>query len=142
MPRPVHFEIHSADPDAAIAFYEGLFGWSFHRFEGSPTPYWLIGTSGTDPMEGVPDTEPGINGGLLARMGTAGPIDGAAVNAYVVTVDVPDCRSYLDRAVAAGATVAMPLDAIPGMGWLAYFKDLDGNIVGLMQVDDQAGVTE
>jgi predicted enzyme related to lactoylglutathione lyase len=24
---------------------------------------------------------------------------------------------------------------IPGVGWLAYFKDLDGHIFGVMQID-------
>jgi hypothetical protein len=27
---------------------------------------------------------------------------------------------------------------IPGLGWLAYFKDLDGNIHGIMQDDSNA----
>jgi predicted enzyme related to lactoylglutathione lyase len=27
MPRPIHFEIHTENPERAIAFYEGLFGW-------------------------------------------------------------------------------------------------------------------
>ena len=29
MPRPIHFEIHADDPDRAVAFYKGLFGWEF-----------------------------------------------------------------------------------------------------------------
>ncbi|MGH8714453.1 MAG: VOC family protein [Casimicrobiaceae bacterium] len=27
MPRPIHFEIHPADPQRAIAFYAALIGW-------------------------------------------------------------------------------------------------------------------
>jgi predicted enzyme related to lactoylglutathione lyase len=27
---------------------------------------------------------------------------------------------------------------IPGVGWLAYIKDPDGNIIGLMQPDPKA----
>ena len=30
MPRPIHFEIHPADPERAQAFYRTLFGWQFH----------------------------------------------------------------------------------------------------------------
>jgi predicted enzyme related to lactoylglutathione lyase len=41
MPRPIHFEIHAADPERAIAFYQALFGWEFSRWEG-PRPYWII----------------------------------------------------------------------------------------------------
>ncbi len=31
MPRPIHFEIHAADPQRAIAFYAALFGWGFSK---------------------------------------------------------------------------------------------------------------
>ena len=41
MPRPIHFEIHSAEPERAIQFYRELFGWTFTKWDG-PWPYWLI----------------------------------------------------------------------------------------------------
>lgn len=135
MPRPVHFEIHASDPATVQQFYEQLFGWSFHQWGGQP--YWLVGTGDGNPMAGIPSTEPGIDGGLVARQGSPAA-DGQPVNAWVVTVDVPDCRQYLERALALGATVALPLDAVPGVGWLAYIKDPDGNLLGLMQSDPTA----
>jgi predicted enzyme related to lactoylglutathione lyase len=135
MPRPVHFEIHATDPAAVQAFYETVFGSRFSQW--GDVPYWLINTGDGDPMSGVPHTEPGLDGGMVPRQG--GPAqDGQPVNAWVVTVDVPDCQEYLDRAVAAGGTVALPRNAMPGVGWLAYFKDPDGNLVGLMQPDPNA----
>ena len=60
------------------------------------------------------------------------------MNAFVITVDVPDCAGYVDKALAAGATIAVPRQAMPGMGWLAYIKDPDGNVLGLMQTDPAA----
>lgn len=36
----------------------------------------------------------------------------------------------------AGVLPKMP---IKGVGWLAYCKDLDGNIFGMMEVDENAG---
>jgi predicted enzyme related to lactoylglutathione lyase len=39
--RVVHFEIHADQPDRAIAFYSGLFGWGFDKWNG-PMPYWLM----------------------------------------------------------------------------------------------------
>jgi predicted enzyme related to lactoylglutathione lyase len=39
--RVVHFEIHAEQPDRAIAFYSGLFGWGFDKWSG-PMPYWLM----------------------------------------------------------------------------------------------------
>ncbi len=71
MPRVVHFEIHAADPNRAVNFYQTLFGWTFQKWEG-PMEYWLITTG--------PNEQPGINGGLVQRQGE---IDGQAVIAYV-----------------------------------------------------------
>lgn len=127
MPRPVHFEIQASDPAALASFYEGVFGWTFSQW--GDMPYWLITTG--------PDSEPGINGGLLPRNSPV-PVPGQGVNAYVVTVAVPDCAEYLAKAVAAGATVALPRTATPGIGWLAYVLDPDGNLVGMMENDPTA----
>ena len=128
MPRPIHFEIHAANPDRAIAYYRELFGWKFDKWEG-PMPYWLVTTGD--------DGTPGINGGLMQRMGGA-PADGAAVNAWVCTVDVESVDEMVARSSAQGGTVAMPRMAVPGVGWLAYVKDPEGNILGLMQNDAAA----
>ena len=37
-----------------------------------------------------------------------------------------------------GGTEAVPKMAIPGMGWLAYGKDTEGNIFGMMEMDTSA----
>ena len=131
MPRPVHFEIHTANPERAIAFYAGMFRWRITKWEGS-APYWLVDTA--DPAK--PD-EPGINGGMMQRMG-GGPVDGAAVNAWVCTVGVESVDQSVATAQRHGGTVALPKMPVPGVGWLAYVKDPDGNILGLMQSDTSA----
>jgi len=126
MPRVVHFEIHAENPSRAINFYQNVFGWEFTKWDG-PMPYWMIKTG--------PDNEPGINGGLLPRQGK---IDGTAVIAYVCTMEIPSVDDYVKKAQAQGGTVALPKMAIPGVGWLAYCKDTEGNLFGLMQSDPQA----
>jgi predicted enzyme related to lactoylglutathione lyase len=128
MPRVVHFEIHASDPDRAVKFYTALFGWSFTKWDG-PADYWLIGTG--------PDGQPGINGGLLRRHGPA-PAEMQAVNSFVCTVDVPAVDDYVGKAIAAGGTVALAKMPVPGVGWLAYVKDTEGNILGMMQMDPTA----
>ena len=35
----------------------------------------------------------------------------------------------------AGGRVALPKMAVPGVGWLAYFIDPEGNTFGIMQTD-------
>jgi uncharacterized protein len=127
MGRVVHFEIHAENPDRAIGFYTKLFGWQFTKWVG-PMPYWLIKTG---------EGGPGIDGGLVPRHGPA-PADGQAVNAYVCTVDVANLDASWTTALAAGATAALPKMPIPGVGWLAYVKDTEGNILGMMQRDPAA----
>jgi hypothetical protein len=128
MPRVVHFEIHATDPDRLVRFYTELFGWAFQKWEG-PMDYWLIQTG--------PPEERGINGGLVRRRGAA-PAYGQAVNAYACTVDVPSARDALNRAVGLGGAVAVAVMPIPGVGWLGYATDPDGNIFGVMQRDPAA----
>jgi predicted enzyme related to lactoylglutathione lyase len=126
MPRVVHFEIHADDPDRAIRFYQSLIAWEFSKWPG-PMDYWLINTG--------PDSQPGINGGLVRRRGA---IDGTAVIAYVCTVDVKSVDETLAAIPEKGGSIALPKMAIPGVGWLAYGKDTEGNIFGFMQADKGA----
>ena len=37
-----------------------------------------------------------------------------------------------------GGTIAVPKMAVPGVGWLVYFKDTEGNIIGAMENDPDA----
>jgi len=126
MARVVHFEIHAEDIDRAKEFYGSVFDWNFRHWGGS-MEYWVIETG--------PDSEPGINGGLLPRREM---LVGEAVTAFVCTVDVKSIDSTLDKVVAGGGTIALPTMAVPGLGWLAYCKDTEGNIFGLLQADPTA----
>lgn len=125
MARPVHFEIHATDPDQVRAFYETVFGWKFERW--GEIPYWLITTG-----EG-----PGIDGGLVPRRGDR-PADDAAVGSFVNTIDVTDLDSTVATVTAHGGTIALEKHAVPTVGWLAYCKDPDGNLFGMMQSDPSA----
>jgi predicted enzyme related to lactoylglutathione lyase len=53
-------------------------------------------------------------------------------------VEVEDLDGYLARATAAGGSIALPKLAVAGVGWLAYCRDTEGNIFGLMQPDTMA----
>ena len=127
MSRVLHFEVHASQPQVLIDFYSALLGWSFQKY--GPNDYWLIVTG--------PDDQPGINGGLMLRHG-APPAEGQAVNAYVCTAGVEAVDASVEKAVALGGTIALPKMPIPGVGWLAYVKDPDGNILGLLQPDEKA----
>lgn len=119
--RPIHFEIPVADAERAIKFYSTVFQWKFSKWEGGEMQYWMVMTG-----EG-----PGIDGGLMIRPGGG---QGGVVN----TIDVPALDDHIALALANGATLAVPKMAIPGVGWLAYCADPDGNIFGMMQNDPGA----
>ena len=125
MNRVVHFEIHAENLKRAARFYEELFGWKFDRW--MPEEYWLITTG--------PLSEPGINGGLFKRRGT---VEGSSVIAYVCTIQVASVDDSIERAAALGGANVVPKKAMPGVGWLAYSKDTEGNIFGMMQNDPEA----
>jgi hypothetical protein len=126
MPRIVHFEIHADNPTRAVQFYGAAFDWKFQKWAG-PQDYWLITTG--------PDGESGINGGLIRRQGS---IDGTAVIAYVCTIEVVSLDQNLDKVLQNGGMTVVPKMVIPGVGWLAYCKDTEGNIFGVMQPDRNA----
>jgi uncharacterized protein len=128
MSRVVHFEIHASNPERAVQFYAAVFGWEIKKWDG-PADYWLITT-------GDPKTM-GINGGLLLRRGPA-PTDMQAVNAFVCTIGVASVDAALDSVIANGGTLALAKMPVPNIGWLAYVKDTEGNIFGLMQPDPSA----
>ena len=127
MGRVVHFEIHASKPEVLVEFYSALFGWSFNKW--GPADYWLIETGSAD--------KPGINGGLLPRHGPR-PGEMQPVSSFVCTVEVSSLDASVQKSTSLGGTVALPKMPIPGVGWLAYVKDPDGNILGLMQPDQNA----
>jgi predicted enzyme related to lactoylglutathione lyase len=123
MPRVVHFDIDSDDPERAIGFYGDIFGWKFEKWEG-PMEYWLVTTG--------PDGEPGINGG----MGKRG--EGLSFNTFRNTIEVPDVEEYAAKVREKGGQVLMDKMPIPGVGWFAACVDTEGNHFGLMQSDESA----
>ncbi len=127
MGRVIHFEIHADDTARAANFYRELFGWRVEKWDG-PVEYWMVFTG--------PDGTPGINGGLMRRMHPLAGNDG--VIGYVCTVDVDDLDKSVARGVGLGGSVAMPRFAVAGVGWMAYLKDPEGNVFGLMQMDHSA----
>ena len=128
MGRIVHFEIHASDPARAATFYTEAFGWEIEKWDG-PMEYWMIKTGPKDEM--------GIDGGMMRRQGDA-PTDGAAVNSFPCTLMVENLDESMEKVIELGGKEAVPKSAIPGMGWLGYCKDTEGNIFGMMQADTSA----
>jgi predicted enzyme related to lactoylglutathione lyase len=123
MPRVVHFEIYTDDPDAVRPFYQDVFDWKFKKFEDSPIEYWLVTTGD--------DKEPGINGGL------ARPREGQSPGT-LNTIGVASLDQSIKKIEARGGKICVPKMAIPGVGWLAYVEDPAGNVFGILQPDESA----
>src|SRR3954462_6859979 len=111
MNRVTHFEIPADDVRRASEFYREVFGWKFTSW-GGPEEYLLIETGAKD--------VPGINGGLMKKKHPEQPV--------VNSMNVEDINTTIKMIEHSGGTIVVPKQAIPGVGWLAYFKDTEGNI--------------
>jgi len=119
--RVAHFEIPYDDKDRACTFYGEAFGWELSTW--GKGEYTLVGTGPTG--ESGP-TEPGfINGGLMQR--------GEPVQGPVVTIVVEDVDATLSRVEELGGSRAVDKQAVGDMGFAAYFRDPEGNLMGLFQ---------
>jgi uncharacterized protein len=118
MPRITHFEIPANEPEQLIAFYEKVFDWKFNKWGSEP--YWMALTG-----EGE-----GINGAIMKRRHPDQPL--------VNSLTVPSLDDAIASVLANGGTMAVPKMAVPGIGWLAYCKDPEGTIFGMMQNDPSA----
>lgn len=119
--RVVHFEIPFDDGDRARAFYAGVFGWQLMPV---PEMGYTIVMSGPSGDQGP--TEPGfINGGMMQR---AEPFHGPNV-----VVDVANIEDALAAVNDAGGTTVTERQQVGEMGFVAYFRDTEGNLVGLWE---------
>jgi uncharacterized protein len=125
MPKVVHFEIPADDLDRAKSFYGSIFGWQLQTMPMGEGEYTVVMTTPVDEKTQMP-TEPGaINGGMMKREG--------GVSAPVITVDVDAIDEALSQIEASGGSTVTPRTPIPGMGAYAYFKDPEGNVLGLWE---------
>ena len=123
MDKVVHFEIPYDDVERASKFYANAFGWDIQTWTGQGE-YTIVRTVDVDENQ-VP-TEPGaINGGMTKR--------GGNVSAPVITIEVEGIDDALKRIEGAGGAVVHPREEIPGMGAFAYFRDPEGNVLGLWE---------
>ena len=122
MDSVVHFEIPADDTKRAGKFYTEVFGWQIN-----PVPdmdYTMVGTT-VSSEDGRPKEPGAINGGMPKR--------GGPVEHTVVTVGVQDIEATLRKIESLGGRIVSPKMPVGEMGFAAYFKDTEGNVVGLFQ---------
>jgi predicted enzyme related to lactoylglutathione lyase len=110
MGRPVvHFEIGGRDRARSAEFYGALFGWT------------------TREMGEASMIDTGAGSGIPGHFTALGHEPYRYVTVYV---DVDDVPGYLANAESLGGETLIPPVEIP-QGTFAWFKDLDGNVIGL-----------
>jgi predicted enzyme related to lactoylglutathione lyase len=129
MDKVVHFEIPVDDLDRAKGFYAAAFGWELSTMD-MPGGGRYTGAMTTATDEQMRPTEPGaINGGMMERTSqTPNP---------VITIGVDSIDETLARVDAGGGETIVPRTPIPGMGAFAYFKDSEGNTMGLWETSQE-----
>jgi predicted enzyme related to lactoylglutathione lyase len=122
MDKVVHFEIPAEDLNRAQTFYAGVFGWETNSVPGMN--YVMVRSVPVD--EHQMPREPGaINGGMLQRHGP--------ITAPIVTIQVPDIDEAAQKIREAGGDLVREKLAVGHFGFAAYFKDSEGNVLGLWQ---------
>jgi len=121
LPRVIHFEIAADNPERAVKFYQKVFGWKIEKWAG-PVDYWLVTTG--------ENKEPGINGAITEKSDY--------VTATTNTISVASFEDAVKKIEEAGGKQLMPKTAVPGIGYMTYCKDTEGNVFGIMQNDPSA----
>ena len=76
------------------------------------------------------ESEPGIDGGL--------GYEEEGFPRVVNTIDVKNIDEIIKKIEKNGGEIIRPKHAVPGVGWLAYFKDTEGIVTGIIQEDPNA----
>ena len=125
MDKVVHFEITFDDHARAKEFYGSVFDWELNDMDMGGGMVYTTAT--TVPInEQMRPTEPGaINGGFTGR--------GKETPSPVITIGVDSIDETLKKIEAGGGSTITPRTPIPDMGAFAYFKDSEGNTMGLFE---------
>lgn len=119
--RVVHFEIPYDDGQRARDFYAKAFDWEVTEM---PEMNYTMVSSGPSGDQGP--TEPGfINGGMMQRE--------EPLTAPNLVIEVESIDDALKTISEAGGSPVSERQPVGDMGFAAYFKDTEGNLVGLWE---------
>jgi hypothetical protein len=129
MDKVVHFEILADDVARAKEFYGSIFGWGLMDYDMGTGTYTIVQTVDVD--ESQMPKEPGaINGGMMQRS--------PAAPTPIITIEVDAIDEAAARIEEAGGSMVTPRTEVSNMGWFAYFKDSEGNTMGLWESAPQS----
>jgi len=124
MNKVVHFEIPADDMARAKKFYQNTFGW---RLKDMPEMEYVMAmtaeTSGDNMM--MPKEPGAINGGMMKRSDM--------VKCPSLAVSVDNIDEAMQKVKKMGGSIVMEKMPVGEMGFMAYFKDTEGNVLSLWQ---------
>jgi uncharacterized protein len=124
MNKVVHFEIPADDRDRVKKFYSEAFDWDLQDQAFGEDVYTMAITSPLD--ENYMHKEKGaINGGIYTRT--------SELPNPIIVISVPYIDEHIPKIEAAGGKLVVPKGEVPEMGYYAYFKDSEGNLMGLWE---------
>jgi uncharacterized protein len=121
----VHFEIPLDNVDRGHKFYKEVFGWQLNVLPD--LNYAMVQTTPSD-EQGMPKDPGSINGGMAKR--------GDTLRFPTITILVDDITAIGKTIEKHGGKVVqkkMPIGD-GSMGFTGYFKDSEGNLIGLFQL--------
>ena len=124
--KVIFFEIPVDNPARAREFYSSAFGWKMNEIP--EMHYTQIGTVEADQMgvRGVPKEPGAINGGMVERRREL-------VETPVLYISVENIDEAAATIEKKGGKVMKTKTSVGNFGFAAYFKDTEGNIIGLWQ---------
>ena len=121
--KVVHFEVPFADGERARTFYRDVFGW---QLSAMPQMDYTIASTGPTADTGMP-SEPGfINGGMYAR-------NEQNPTSPVLVLEVSSIEDTLKTIEGLGGATVVGREPVGDMGFSAYFRDSEGNVLGLWE---------
>ena len=120
MNRVVNFDFPTDNPEKAKAFFADIFNWKFTEWHNED--YWLIETG--DKLRH------GINGSMIKRRHNEHV---ASIMIQVENIDIT-----LRKVEEEGGQIVFPKRTIPRIGYMAYFKDPEENLLCIMQFNPEA----
>lgn len=123
MDKVVHFEIPADDPARAQKFYETVFGW--HIISMPHMQYAMVHTGPTNDEDGMVKESAFINGGMLKRQDP--------IQHPVITISVDSIEKAGKDIQTNGGAVIRDKMPVGDFGFAAYFKDSEGNVLGLWE---------
>ncbi|MBS3075914.1 VOC family protein [Candidatus Pacearchaeota archaeon] len=122
MDKVQHFEIPLDNLDRAKKFYKDTFNWNM--IDVPNMAYTMVHTGKTDD-KGMIEEKGVINGGMIKRNNE--------IKSPVITITVDNIDHSLILAKKNGGKLLTDKTPVSDMGFMAYVKDSEGNIIGLWQ---------